>query len=31
VKVTFNGKSGALIINYKSLDQLDELLALLNA
>ena len=30
VKVTYNGKSGAVIINYKSLDQLDELLALLN-
>jgi ParB family chromosome partitioning protein len=27
VKVTFDGKGGALIINYKSLDQLDEVLA----
>jgi ParB family chromosome partitioning protein len=31
VKVTYNGKTGAIIINYKTLDQLDELLALLNA
>jgi ParB family chromosome partitioning protein len=31
VKVTFNGKNGAIIINYKNLDQLDEVLALLNA
>jgi ParB family chromosome partitioning protein len=30
VKVTFNGKNGAIIINYKNLDQLDEVLALLN-
>jgi len=30
VKVTFNGKNGAIIINYKTLDQLDEVLALLN-
>jgi ParB family chromosome partitioning protein len=30
VKVTFDGKKGSLIINYKSLDQLDEVLALLN-
>ncbi len=30
VKVTFNGKSGAIILNYKSLDQLDEVLSLLN-
>ncbi len=30
VSVTFNGKGGAIIINYKSLDQLDEVLALLN-
>lgn len=31
VKVTFDGKGGAVTINYKSLDQLDEVLALLNA
>ena len=30
VKVTFNGKNGAIIMNYKTLDQLDEILALLN-
>lgn len=30
VRVTFNGKGGAIIINYKTLDQLDEVLALLN-
>ncbi len=30
VNVTFNGKDGAIIINYKSLDQLDEILALLS-
>jgi ParB family chromosome partitioning protein len=30
VKITFNGKSGAVILNYGSLDQLDSLLALLN-
>jgi len=27
VKITFDGKAGAVIINYKSLDQLDEILA----
>jgi ParB family chromosome partitioning protein len=30
VNVTFNGKNGAIIINYNNLDQLDEVLALLN-
>jgi ParB family chromosome partitioning protein len=30
VKVTFNGKNGSIIMNYKTLDQLDEILALLN-
>ena len=30
VNVTFNGKDGAIIINYKNLDQLDEILTLLN-
>ena len=30
VKVTFDGKGGALIISYKSLDQLDEVLARLD-
>jgi ParB family chromosome partitioning protein len=30
VKVTFDGKAGAIIINYRNLDQLDEILALLN-
>jgi ParB family chromosome partitioning protein len=30
VKITFDGKAGAIIINYKNLDQLDEMLALLN-
>jgi ParB family chromosome partitioning protein len=30
VKVTFNGKTGAIIINYTTLDQLDEVLTLLN-
>jgi ParB family chromosome partitioning protein len=30
VNVTYNGKGGAIIINYKSLDQLDEVLTLLN-
>jgi ParB family chromosome partitioning protein len=31
VKVTFDGKAGAIIMSYKSLDQLDEILSLLNA
>ncbi len=31
VKLTFNGNGGAMTLNYKTLDQLDELLALLNA
>jgi ParB family chromosome partitioning protein len=31
VVVTFNGKSGRLILNYKSLDQLDEILRLLSS
>jgi hypothetical protein len=30
VNVTFDGKAGAIIINYRNLDQLDEILALLN-
>jgi ParB family chromosome partitioning protein len=30
VKVTYNGRNGAIIMNYKTLDQLDEILALLN-
>jgi len=30
VKVTFNGSGGTLTLNYKTLDQLDEVLALLN-
>jgi ParB family chromosome partitioning protein len=30
-QVTFNGRNGKLILNYKSLDQLDEILRLLNA
>ncbi len=30
VKVTFNGQSGAVIIGYRTLDQLDEIVALLN-
>ena len=31
VKVTFDGKAGAIIMSYKNLDQLDEILTLLNA
>ena len=31
VSVSFNGKSGTLIMNYKTLDQLDEILRLLGA
>jgi len=31
VKITFDGKAGAVIINYRSLDQLDEILAHLGA
>ncbi len=30
VKITFNGKSGTMMLNYGNLDQLDGLLALLN-
>jgi ParB family chromosome partitioning protein len=30
VRVSFNGKSGTLMLNYQNLDQLDELLSLLN-
>jgi ParB family chromosome partitioning protein len=30
VKVTFDGKAGAIIINYRNLDQLDEILERLN-
>jgi ParB family chromosome partitioning protein len=30
VKITFNGRSGAVTLNYASLDQLDGILALLN-
>jgi len=30
VQVTYNGRGGRLVMNYKSLDQLDELLRLLN-
>jgi ParB family chromosome partitioning protein len=30
VKVTFDGKGGAIIMNYKTVDQLDEILSLLN-
>ncbi|OYY05259.1 MAG: chromosome partitioning protein ParB [Acidocella sp. 35-58-6] len=30
VKVTFNGKGGTVLMNYKNLDQLDEILKLLN-
>jgi ParB family chromosome partitioning protein len=30
VKVTFDGKGGTIMMNYKSLDQLDEVLTLLN-
>jgi ParB family chromosome partitioning protein len=30
VKVLFDGKGGSIIMNYKSLDQLDEILAILN-
>ncbi len=30
VEIKFNGKGGALILNYADLDQLDSLLALLN-
>jgi ParB family chromosome partitioning protein len=31
VQITFNGKAGRLILNYKNLNQLDEVLRLLNA
>jgi ParB family chromosome partitioning protein len=31
VRITFNGRSGSLTVSYRSLDQLDELLTLLNA
>ncbi len=31
VKVTFNGKGGTVMMNYKNLDQLDEVLRLLNS
>jgi ParB family chromosome partitioning protein len=30
VSITYNGKSGALILRYENLDQLDEILGLLN-
>jgi ParB family chromosome partitioning protein len=30
VKLSFNGKSGTVVLSYRSLDQLDEILALLN-
>jgi hypothetical protein len=30
VKLTFNGNGGTVTLNYKTLDQLDEILALLN-
>jgi ParB family chromosome partitioning protein len=30
VQIKFNGKSGAVVLNYADLDQLDTLLALLN-
>jgi hypothetical protein len=31
VKVTFNGKTGTVMLNYRNLDQLDEILRLLGS
>jgi ParB family chromosome partitioning protein len=30
VRITFNGRSGSVTLNYATLDQLDSILALLN-